>query len=108
MNKEVDVAVVGATGAVGEAMIDILEQRQFPVRHLYPLASSRSAGKTVRFKGKSLRVTDLAEFDFTGVHIGLLVLAAVCRLSSPQRRPPQGVLLWTIPPTFDVMQIFPW
>ena len=52
-------------------MIDILEQRQFPVRHLYPLASSRSAGKTVRFKGKSLRVTDLAEFDFTGVHIGL-------------------------------------
>ena len=71
MNKEVDVAVVGATGAVGEAMIDILEQRQFPVRHLYPLASSRSAGKTVRFKGKSLRVTDLAEFDFTGVHIGL-------------------------------------
>ena len=71
MNKEVDVAVVGATGAVGEAMIDILEQRQFPVRHLYPLGSSRSAGKTVRFKGKSLRVTDLAEFDFTGVHIGL-------------------------------------
>ena len=71
MNKEVDVAVVGATGAVGEAMIDILEQRQFPIRHLYPLASSRSAGKTVRFKGKSLRVTDLAEFDFTGVHIGL-------------------------------------
>jgi len=71
MNKEVDVAVVGATGAVGEAMIDILEQRQFPVRHLYPLASSRSAGKTVRFKGKSLRVTDLAEFDFTCVHIGL-------------------------------------
>jgi len=71
MNKEVDVAVVGATGAVGEAMIDILEQRQFLVRHLYPLASSRSAGKTVRFKGKSLRVTDLAEFDFTCVHIGL-------------------------------------
>lgn len=66
-----DVALVGATGAVGEAMIEILEQRDFPVGILYPLASARSAGKTVRFKGKSLRVQDLAEFDFTQAQIGL-------------------------------------
>ncbi|HKJ77767.1 MAG TPA: aspartate-semialdehyde dehydrogenase, partial [Gammaproteobacteria bacterium] len=44
MSKEFDVAVVGATGAVGETMISILEQRDFPVRNLYPLGSSRSAG----------------------------------------------------------------
>ncbi len=66
-----DVAVVGATGAVGETMIAILEERDFPVGELYPLASERSTGKTVRFRGKSLAVTDLAQFDFSRVRIGL-------------------------------------
>ena len=71
MSDLYDVAVVGATGAVGEAMIAILEQRKFPVRNLYPLASSRSAGKTIMFEGKSIQVTDLAEFDFSRAQIGL-------------------------------------
>jgi len=71
MSKTVDVAVVGATGAVGEAMMEILEQRDFPVGKLYPLASARSAGKTVRFKGKNIEVQDLADFDFSQVQIGL-------------------------------------
>jgi aspartate-semialdehyde dehydrogenase len=71
MSKQYDVAVVGATGAVGEAMISILEERDFPVGRLYPLASSRSAGKTVRFRGNTVRVTDLAEFDFSQAQIGL-------------------------------------
>ncbi len=71
MSGEYDVAVVGATGAVGEVMIDILEQRDFPVRNLYPLASSRSAGKSIMFRGSAVRVTDLAEFDFQQAQIGL-------------------------------------
>jgi aspartate-semialdehyde dehydrogenase len=71
MSSEYDVAVVGATGAVGEAMIAILEERGFPVGTLYALASSRSAGKTLMFRGKSVRVTDLAEFDFSQAQIGL-------------------------------------
>lgn len=71
MSKTYDVAVVGATGAVGETMISILEQRDFPVGKLYALASSRSAGKTIRFKGQTVRITDLAEFDFSKVQIGL-------------------------------------
>jgi aspartate-semialdehyde dehydrogenase len=71
MSDLFDVAVVGATGAVGEAMISILEERNFPVGTLYALASSRSAGKTVMFKGKSVQVTDLAEFDFSQARIGL-------------------------------------
>ncbi|MEZ5569170.1 MAG: aspartate-semialdehyde dehydrogenase [Halioglobus sp.] len=71
MSREFDVAVVGATGAVGEVMIAILEERRFPVRNLYLLASSRSAGKSVMFRGKSHRVTDLAEFDFSKAQIGL-------------------------------------
>ncbi len=71
MSREFDVAVVGATGAVGETMISILEQRKFPVRNLYPLASSRSVGKKVQFRGKSITIGDLAEFDFSQVQIGL-------------------------------------
>ena len=64
-------AVVGATGAVGETMISILEERNFPVGTLYPLASSRSAGKSVMFNGSSVTVKDLAEFDFSLAQIGL-------------------------------------
>lgn len=71
MTKQIDVAVVGATGAVGEAMLDILHQRKFPVGKVYALASERSAGSTVQFGNKSLVVEDLATFDFSKVQIGL-------------------------------------
>ena len=66
-----NVAVVGATGAVGEAMLGILEQRKFPINNIYPLASSRSAGNGVVFGGKSLEVGRLDEFDFSTVDLGL-------------------------------------
>ncbi len=66
-----NVAVVGATGAVGEALLRILEQRNFPVGQLYALASERSAGNTVMFANKPLMVTNLAEFDFSQAQIGL-------------------------------------
>jgi len=71
VNKKVDVAVVGATGAVGETMLDILHQRKFPVGKVYALASERSAGSTVTFGNKTLVVEDLATFDFSKVQIGL-------------------------------------
>ncbi|MCW8929142.1 MAG: aspartate-semialdehyde dehydrogenase [Gammaproteobacteria bacterium] len=71
MTTEYDVAVVGATGAVGETMMAILEERNFPVRNLYPLASSRSAGSKIQFKGKNYTVQDLSDFDFSLVQIGL-------------------------------------
>jgi aspartate-semialdehyde dehydrogenase len=71
MTQTYDVAIVGATGAVGEAMIEILEQREFPVGNLYLLASERSAGESLAFKGKSIKVTRLDEFDFSQVQIGL-------------------------------------
>jgi aspartate-semialdehyde dehydrogenase len=71
MSKTFDVAIVGATGAVGEALIEILEQRGFPVGELYLLASERSAGSSLKFKNKSIKVSDLAEFDFSKVQIGL-------------------------------------
>jgi aspartate-semialdehyde dehydrogenase len=71
MSKVYNVAVVGATGAVGEAMLSILEERRFPVGEVYALASSNSAGKRIPFKGGSLKVEDLATFDFSKVQIGL-------------------------------------
>jgi aspartate-semialdehyde dehydrogenase len=70
MNKY-NVAVAGATGAVGEAMLSILEQRNFPVDKLYPLASERSAGTTVMFRGRPVKVQNLADFDFSQAQIGL-------------------------------------
>jgi len=71
MAKEFDVAVVGATGAVGETMLNVLQQRNFPIRNIYPLASERSAGKTLQFNGKNVTVQNLAEFDFSQVQVGL-------------------------------------
>ena len=71
MSQTYNVAVVGATGAVGQAMIEILEQRMFPIEKLYPLASHRSAGKRIQFNGKSISVEDLSTFDFSKVKIGL-------------------------------------
>ena len=76
MSKKVNVAVVGATGAVGEAMLSILEERKFPVGEVYALASSRSVGKRIPFNGGSLMVEDLAEFDFSKVQIGLFSAGA--------------------------------
>lgn len=69
--KKVNVAVVGATGAVGKTMLQVLEQRNFPVETLYPLASERSAGKIIPFGGKDIEVLNLADFDFSKVAIGL-------------------------------------
>jgi aspartate-semialdehyde dehydrogenase len=71
MSKVYNVAVVGATGAVGEAMLSILEERKFPVGEVYVLASSNSVGKRIPFKEGSLRVDDLANFDFSKVQIAL-------------------------------------
>ena len=71
MSKQYDVCILGATGAVGEAMLSILEQRKFPVRNLYPLASSRSAGSKVTFNGKEITVLDVEGFDFSKAQIGL-------------------------------------
>ncbi len=71
MSKTYNVAVVGATGAVGETMLEILAERNFPVGEVYALASANSAGKRVEFNGGTLVVQDLARFDFSKVQIGL-------------------------------------
>ncbi|HXS73013.1 MAG TPA: aspartate-semialdehyde dehydrogenase, partial [Rhodanobacteraceae bacterium] len=64
-----NIAIVGATGAVGEALLSILAEREFPIGELVPLASERSAGEQVEFAGKSLTVKNLAVHDFAGIDI---------------------------------------
>ncbi len=66
-----DIAVVGATGIVGGAILEILAERKFPVGTVYALASERSIGKEVDFGHRSLAVDNLADFDFSNVQIGL-------------------------------------
>jgi aspartate-semialdehyde dehydrogenase len=71
MSERFDVAVVGATGAVGETMLSILAERNFPLGEIYAVASSRSAGKKVLFGNRQLTVEDLSTFDFKRARIGL-------------------------------------
>ncbi|MBU2179344.1 MAG: aspartate-semialdehyde dehydrogenase [Gammaproteobacteria bacterium] len=71
MAQQYDVAILGATGLVGKHLIEILEQRDFPVKRLIPLASSRSAGGFVTFKGKQIEVLDADKFDWSEAQIGL-------------------------------------
>jgi len=71
VSRTYDVAIAGATGAVGEALLQILEEREFPVGRLFPLASERSVDRTVRFRGEDLRVEVLDDFDFGQVQLGL-------------------------------------
>ena len=85
MDKKVNVAVVGATGEVGQAMLSILDQRDFPVAGLHVVASSRSAGKRIEFRDEELVVEDLDSFDFSGIDIGLFSPgASVSNIHAPR------------------------
>ena len=70
MSEGFRVAVLGATGLVGQQMIEILQQRKFPVSQLFPLASARSAGATVKFGGEDIEVLNAEEFDWSEADIG--------------------------------------
>jgi aspartate-semialdehyde dehydrogenase len=79
------VAVVGATGAVGEALFAILQERKFPIAELVPLASERSAGGQVDFGRKTLTVKDLAQYDFAGVYIAFVSAGGgISRVHAPR------------------------
>ena len=95
MSKTFDVAVVGATGAVGETMLSILAQRNFPVGEVHALASSRSAGKKVEFGDSLLTVQDLAGFDFSRTQIGLFSAgASISREYAPKAAAAGCIACW--------------
>ncbi len=76
MSKKIDIAVVGATGVVGEAMLEILAGRGFPCGEVHALASVRSAGSEVSFAGRKVPVVDLQDFDFSRVQLALFSAGA--------------------------------
>ncbi|MBV9725321.1 MAG: aspartate-semialdehyde dehydrogenase [Gammaproteobacteria bacterium] len=85
MKTQFNVAVVGATGLVGEMMINVLEERAFPVAQLFPLASNRSIGRSVSFRGRSYPVSELGGFDFGECDFALFSAgAAVSREHAPR------------------------
>jgi len=75
-SKEFNIAVAGVTGAVGRVFLSILEQRKFPIKNLIPLASHRSAGKTVTFAGEEIEVRELSKDSFKGIDIALFSAGA--------------------------------
>ena len=75
-SKEYNIAIAGVTGAVGRVFLSILEQRKFPVKNLIPLASHRSAGKTITFAGEEIEVRELKNDSFKGIDIALFSAGA--------------------------------
>lgn len=85
MARTYNVAVLGATGLVGQHMIELLEERGFPVGQLFPLASSRSAGSTVEFRGQTLTVLDAESFDWSQVELGFFSAGgSISRIYAPR------------------------
>jgi aspartate-semialdehyde dehydrogenase len=76
MSKEKNVAVVGATGAVGMEMLKVLEERRFPVKDIRLFASTRSKGKKLKFKGRDIKVEELSRSGFRGIEIALFSAGA--------------------------------
>lgn len=90
MSEGWNIAVLGATGAVGEALLETLAERQFPVGEIFALARNDSAGEHLRFGGKSVIVKDAAEFDWTQAQLAFFAMrrrsqCSVCRRSDQRR-----------------------
>ena len=84
-NQTYNVAIAGATGAVGETLLSILKERAFPLGELVPLASARSAGGKVSFGNREITVRDLATYDFNGIDIAFFSAgASVSRVHAPR------------------------
>jgi aspartate-semialdehyde dehydrogenase len=85
MTRTFDIAVIGATGSVGETLMQLLEEREFPVANLHLLASGESAGRSLSFKSKSLRVSALESFDFSRVQLAFFAAGAAVTLEYAER-----------------------
>ncbi|OHW40003.1 aspartate-semialdehyde dehydrogenase [Pseudomonas sp. 06C 126] len=93
MTQTFDIAVIGATGTVGETLVQILEELDFPVGTLHLLASSESAGASVPFRGKNVRVREVDEFDFSKVQLAFFAAGPAVTLSFAPRATAAGCSL---------------
>jgi aspartate-semialdehyde dehydrogenase len=90
MTQTFDIAVIGATGTVGETLVQVLEELDFPVGALHLLASSESAGHSVPFRGKNVRVREVDEFDFSKVQLAFFAAGPAVTLSFAPRATAAG------------------
>ncbi len=88
-----NIALLGATGAVGNALLELLAERQFPVGELYLLASENGAGESIRFEGRSLRVQDAAEFDWTQAQLAFFVAGREASARYAEEAASQGCIV---------------
>ena len=100
MTAKIDVAIVGATGSIGEAIVELLAKRSFPVNNLYLLASERTAGTSLMFNGKPVMVTELKKFDFSKAQLAIFVATDVVSSEMLPQAQAQGCL------TIDNSQVF--
>ena len=93
MSKSFRVAVVGATGLVGETLLEILAERHFPITKLYPFASERSQGESILFGKKPLLVENLAQFDFSTVDLAFFMASNAAALEYAPRAAEAGCIV---------------
>ncbi len=93
MTEGWNIALLGATGAVGEAIISLLEEREFPVGELHVLASERSAGEVIRFNGKSHAVKDVANFDWSQAQIAFFAAGEAASLQYAELAAQEGCIV---------------
>ncbi|MBD8600953.1 aspartate-semialdehyde dehydrogenase [Pseudomonas sp. CFBP 8772] len=93
MSQSFDIAVIGATGTVGETIVQILEERDFPVGDLHLLASAESAGSSVPYRGKNVRVREVDAFDFSKAKIAFFAAGATVTGSYAERATAAGCVV---------------
>jgi len=107
MSQSFDIAVIGATGTVGETLVQILEERDFPVANLHLLASSESAGHSVPFRGKNVRVREVDEFDFGKVQLVFFAAGPAVTISFAPRATAAGCTVIDLSGALPAPQVVP-
>src|SRR6266480_1594778 len=107
MDRQLAVAVIGVTGLIGETLITVLEERGFPVAQLYALASNRSLGRSVSFRGRSHPVQELADFDFAHCDLALFCAGAQVSREYAPKAVAAGCLVIDSSPEFRYQEDVP-
>lgn len=104
MSQSINIAVIGATSNVGEALVELLEEREFPVKDLHLLASSESAGQSLSFRGRQVRVRSLDAFDFTQVQLAFFAAGSEVTRSHHERVVAAGCSVVDLSAAFSLEQ----
>jgi len=111
MIKEVDIAIIGATTSVGETLLEILEERKFPVGQIFLLDNEASSGARLEFSGYALKIGDIASFDFSRVQIAFFVSTEAMSKEYAQKAASEGCIVIDRTPAFrndkDVALVIP-